>query len=76
MLRIAMKLTAITAYIAAINFQRRRHPHSHPYPQLHGAFLSHLSALDLLMNCGPRSREYLPGELDPVFLDTGLGDNT
>jgi hypothetical protein len=35
--------------------------HPHPYPQSHGAFLSHLSALDLLMNCGPRSREYLPG---------------
>jgi hypothetical protein len=32
-----------------------------PYPQLHGAFVSHLSALDLLLNCGPRSREYLLG---------------
>ena len=32
-----------------------------PYPQLHEAFVSHLSALDLLMNCGPGSREYLPG---------------
>jgi hypothetical protein len=35
--------------------------HPQIYPQLHGAFVSHLGALDLLMNCGPRSREYLPG---------------
>jgi hypothetical protein len=33
---------------------------SHPvYPQLHGAFVSHLSVLDLLFNCGPKSRDIL-----------------
>lgn len=34
----------------------------HPvYPQLHGAFVSHLSAVDLLFNCGPASRGILLG---------------
>ena len=30
-----------------------------PYPQLWGDFVSHLSALDLLLNCGPASRQLL-----------------
>ncbi|MHC1791940.1 WbqC family protein [Solidesulfovibrio sp.] len=30
--------------------------YAHPvYPQLHGEFVSHLSAIDLLFNCGPNS---------------------
>jgi len=37
-------------------FQDYRHPQ---YPQLHGGFVSHLSIIDLLFNCGPRSFEVL-----------------
>jgi hypothetical protein len=34
--------------------------YSHPtYPQLHGDFISHLSAVDLLLNCGSSSLEIL-----------------
>jgi hypothetical protein len=33
----------------AVEWQSYAHP---TYPQLHGAFVSHLSALDLLLNCG------------------------
>ena len=34
----------------------RFHGYRHPvYPQLHGPFLSHLSVMDLLMNCGDQS---------------------
>lgn len=37
------------------------HDMPHPvYPQLHGPFISHLSAIDLLFNCGPESPSYLP----------------
>jgi hypothetical protein len=32
------------------------------YPQLWGDFVYNLSALDLLLNCGPRSREIVVGE--------------
>ena len=43
-----------------LKFQEFRHP---VYPQVHGgAFIPHLSTLDLLMNCGPRSRAILLGE--------------
>ena len=32
----------------------------HPeYPQQHGAFVPYLSALDLVLNCGPESRGIL-----------------
>lgn len=43
---------------AGINiiFQDYRHP---VYPQLYGNFVSHLSALDLLFNCGRESRAIL-----------------
>lgn len=37
-------------------FQDYRHP---VYPQQHGAFVSHLSAADLLFNCGPDSQRVL-----------------
>lgn len=33
---------------------------SHPiYPQIHGEFLSHLSCIDLLFNCGKKSRDLI-----------------
>ncbi|WP_243312600.1 WbqC family protein [Fundidesulfovibrio agrisoli] len=37
-------------------FQNYRHP---VYPQLHGDFISHLSAIDLLFNLGPESKASL-----------------
>ncbi len=39
------------------------HAHFHPpvYPQLWGDFIYNLSTLDLLMNCGPKSREIITG---------------
>ena len=39
-----------------VYFQDYHHP---VYPQLHGAFIPNLSALDLLLNCGPDSLKYL-----------------
>jgi len=43
--------------------QLRWQDFKHPiYPQLHGSFVSGLSILDLLMNCGPDSRKVLLGE--------------
>jgi hypothetical protein len=36
----------------SVEWQDYRHP---VYPQLHGAFVSHLSALDLILNVGPDS---------------------
>ena len=36
-----------------------------PYPQLYGEFVSHLSVVDLLFNCGPESPAYLPGSGPP-----------
>ncbi len=40
----------------AVHFQDYRHP---IYPQLYGEFTSHLSIVDLIFNCGPRSLEIL-----------------
>ena len=40
----------------SVVFQDYKHPE---YPQMHGDFQSHLSILDLLMNCGDRSRDIL-----------------
>ncbi|MGW8379830.1 WbqC family protein [Streptomyces sp. ODS28] len=38
--------------------------YAHPeYPQLHGGFTSHLSALDLLVNCGPGAADVLKESL-------------
>jgi hypothetical protein len=34
------------------------------YPQLHGAFVPDLAIVDLLMNCGPRARDVLLGEME------------
>ncbi len=39
-----------------VMFQDYKHP---VYPQLHGEFIPHLSIVDLLFNCGDRSREIL-----------------
>jgi hypothetical protein len=38
------------------------HPPSPVYPQLWGDFLPNLSSLDLLFNCGPKSRDILFGD--------------
>jgi hypothetical protein len=40
-------------------FQEYQHP---VYPQLHGDFVSHLSIIDLLFNCGPESLAILMSE--------------
>ncbi|MBM3265699.1 MAG: WbqC family protein [candidate division Zixibacteria bacterium] len=45
-----------------VEFQEYTHP---VYPQLFGAFVSHLSILDLLMNCGERSLFILRGAHQP-----------
>jgi len=37
-------------------FQEYEHP---IYPQIHGEFISHMSIIDLLFNCGPKSLEIL-----------------
>lgn len=39
-----------------VEFQDYAHPE---YPQRYGAFVSHLSVIDLLFNCGPRSADIL-----------------
>ena len=39
-----------------IEYQDYQHP---VYSQLHGEFISHLSVIDLLFNCGPKSMELL-----------------
>ena len=50
----------------ACHFQDYRHP---VYPQLHGDFVSHLSVVDLLFNCGDKSRDILmSGNLAKVDL--------
>lgn len=39
-----------------VAFQHYKHP---IYPQMHGDFVSHLSIIDLLFNCGKKSRQIL-----------------
>ncbi|MCC7261242.1 MAG: WbqC family protein [Candidatus Latescibacteria bacterium] len=51
-----MDLGQFAAAGIGVIFQHYEHP---VYPQLHGDFASHLSALDLVLNCGPRSLEIL-----------------
>jgi hypothetical protein len=50
--------------------------YQHPvYPQIHGEFLSYMSAIDLLFNAGERARDYVREglknafRLDDSFLD-------
>jgi hypothetical protein len=40
----------------SVTFQDYNHP---TYPQLYGDFISHLSIIDLLLNCGPESLKIL-----------------
>lgn len=51
--------------IIRIYFQDYKHP---TYPQLHGEFISHLSVIDLLFNCGPDSRRILTENQDPLIV--------
>lgn len=39
-----------------VEWQNFRHP---VYPQLHGEFIPNLSCIDLLFNCGPRSKDII-----------------
>jgi hypothetical protein len=51
-----MKVEEFEAAGVCVAFQDYCHPE---YRQLHAPFISHLSALDLLLNCGPNSLEIL-----------------
>jgi hypothetical protein len=51
-----------------VAFQRYAHP---TYPQLHGPFVSHLSALDLLLNAGPEAAARLVRETASGSADVG-----
>ena len=42
-----------------VHFQDYRHP---KYPQQHGDWISHLSIVDLLFNCGPRTLDIIMGD--------------
>lgn len=54
-----MQLDRFTAAGIDVFFQDYEHP---AYEQLHGEFTSHLSALDLLFNCGPESGKIVRGK--------------
>ena len=43
-----------------LEYQKFDHP---KYPQLWGDFISHMSIIDLLFNCGPKSKEFLPKQV-------------
>jgi WbqC-like protein family len=48
------------ASFAEAGIELRYHDYNHPtYPQFHGAFEAYMSVIDLLFNCGDRSREIL-----------------
>ena len=47
---------AFSAAGIGVVWQQYRHP---VYSQLHGGFVSHLSAIDALMNCGPEAAGFL-----------------
>lgn len=44
-----------------VEWQSSKHP---VYPQQHGEFISHLSVLDLLLNCGDESAAILAGDVE------------
>ena len=44
-------------------FQEYKHP---VYPQIHGEFMSNMSVIDLLFNCGPKSLEILLNREVPI----------
>lgn len=51
---------ADVAAFRAAGIEPRFQDYKHPvYPQLHGDFVPNLSVLDLLFNCGPKSRDIL-----------------
>ncbi len=52
----------------AVLWQKFVHP---KYPQLHGPFVSHLSVIDLVFNCGPQSRALMLGEIANPPLASG-----
>jgi hypothetical protein len=52
----------------AVEWQAFAHP---VYPQQHGAFMPFLSALDLLLNCGPDSRRILEGRGEQAMMTGG-----
>lgn len=56
--RAYLDVAAFAAAGIAVEFQDYVHPE---YPQRYGPFLSHLSVVDLLCNCGPASRRVLAG---------------
>lgn len=51
-----LDIDLFTGHGVHVEWQNYRHPE---YPQLHGEFVSHLSAVDLLFNAGPRSRRII-----------------
>ena len=58
-----LDLSAFTDSRIAVRFQEFEHP---IYPQIYGEFESHLSVVDLLMNCGSESFSIIEsGRLDP-----------
>lgn len=54
-----LDVARLTAQGVQVVWQNYRHP---IYPQMHGAFLSHSSAPDLLLSAGPASGAILAGE--------------
>jgi hypothetical protein len=53
-----LDITLFQEHGVQVEWQRYRHP---VYPQINGPFLSQLSTLDLLFNCGPDSLAILTG---------------
>lgn len=54
-----LDVARLTAQEVQVVWRNYRHP---IYPQMHGAFLSHLSAPDLLLSAGLASGAILAGE--------------
>jgi hypothetical protein len=55
---------------AAAGIDVQWHDYQHPaYAQLHGAFVPHLSVIDLMMNVGPDARKVLSGAGAPSMSD-------
>ena len=47
-----LDVAAFQAHGIAVEWQQYAHP---AYPQLHGAFVPYMSAIDLVLNCGPEA---------------------
>ncbi len=50
------KIDDFTKAGISVIFQDYKHP---TYQQMHGDFISHISVIDLLFNCGPKSRDII-----------------